>query len=116
MMSILSHHAVICLDSISDPEEKEKVVNELSSPDLNEFPREIIDLSPDEILTMWGNILWVVDNQGKAWVIMSSTAFNGYSDENRKELESHYKIIHSDVSTIEKIGGGSARCMVAEVF
>lgn len=116
MMSILSHHAVICLDSISDPEEKEKVVNELSSPDLNEFPRKIIDLSPDEILTMWGNILWVVDNQGKAWVIMSSTAFNGYSDENRKELESHYKIIHSDVSTIEKIGGGSARCMVAEVF
>ena len=116
MMSILSHHAVICLDSISDPEEKEKVVNELSSPYLNEFPRKIIDLSPDEILTMWGNILWVVDNQGKAWVIMSSTAFNGYSDENRKELESHYKIIHSDVSTIEKIGGGSARCMVAEVF
>ena len=47
---------------------------------------------------------------------MSTTAYNGFSDENRKDLEQTYKVIHSDVSTIEKIGGGSARCMVAEVF
>lgn len=49
-------------------------------------------------------------------VIMPSTAYYGFDSSNRDELEVNYKIIHSDVSTIERIGGGSARCMVAEVF
>lgn len=49
-------------------------------------------------------------------VIMASTAYYGFSPENRDEIESNYKIIHSDVKTIEEVGGGSARCMVAEVF
>lgn len=44
------------------------------------------------------------------------TAYNGFKPENRQEIENNYKIIHSDVGTIEKIGGGSARCMVAEIF
>ena len=116
MMSILSDHAAICLEAIQDPEERERVIQELSSPELNDYPKRIIDISLDEVYQMWGNILCVVNNKAEPWVIMSSTAFNGFSEEHLHELESHYRIIHSDVSTIEKIGGGSARCMVAEVF
>lgn len=116
MMSILSDHAAICLESIRDVEERERVVKELTSPELNRFPREIIDLSLEEVFQMGGNILWVVNRENEPCVIMSSTAYNGFTDENRKTLEGTYKIIHSDVSTIEKVGGGSARCMVAEVF
>ena len=47
---------------------------------------------------------------------MSNRAYNGLSNENKQTLEKSYKIIKSDISTIENIGGGSARCMVAEIF
>ena len=47
---------------------------------------------------------------------MSTTAYKGFTDENRKELEDNYRLVHSDLTTIETLGGGSARCMIAEVF
>ena len=49
-------------------------------------------------------------------VVMSTRALNGLTDEHRKMLESSYRIVASDIGTIESIGGGSARCMVAELF
>lgn len=52
MMSVLSDHAAICLESIQDPEERERIVHELSSPELNDYPKKIIDLSLDEIFNM----------------------------------------------------------------
>ena len=116
MFSILSSHAVVCLESIQDLEEREKLIRELSSPELNRFPRRIVDITLEEVGNMCGNILCVLDNAEEPCIIMPSTAYYGFSVENRDELEANYKIIHSDVSTIEKIGGGSARCMVAEVF
>lgn len=62
MMAILSDHAVICLESICDLEERQRVVDELSSPELNSFPRTIIDISMKEVYEMCGNILCVVNN------------------------------------------------------
>jgi hypothetical protein len=47
---------------------------------------------------------------------MSEKAYNGFTETHRNELESNYKIIKADVETIENVGGGSARCMVAEIF
>ena len=48
---------------------------------------------------------------------MSTRAFNGYSEEQKLEINRHFsKIVHSDIPTIEKFGGGSARCMIAELF
>jgi len=116
MLSILSDHAVICLESIQDEEERDKVIEELTSSELNDFPRKIIDISLEEVGNMCGNIICVIDKAEQPCVIMPSTAYYGYTSSNRDELETHYKIVHADVSTIEKIGGGSARCMVAEVF
>jgi len=65
---------------------------------------------------MCGNVIGLVNSEGKPCVVMSSTAYNGYTKEHFDELKSHYKMIHSDCSKIENIGGGSARCMIAEIF
>ena len=116
MLSLLSEHAVICLESIQDENERQKVIEELTSRDLNEYPRKIVDISLEEVEKMWGNILWVLNKAEEPCVVMPSTAYYGFAPHNRDELEIHYKIVHSDVSTIENIGGGSARWMIAEVF
>ena len=116
MLAILSDHAVVCLESIKNEEEREKVRQELTNPDLNIHPKKLIDISLAEVDQMWGNVICVLNKSGEPCIIMSSTAFNGFTKEHKEELESHYKLIHSDVSLIEKIGGGSARWMVAEVF
>lgn len=116
MMSLLSDHAVIALDSIVDEDERDNVVEELTSSELNNFPRKIIDISMSEVEHMCGNIICVLDKEEQPCVIMPSTAYYGFTSDHRDELEKHYKIIHSDVKTIEDIGGGSARCMVAELF
>lgn len=109
MLAILSDHAVVCLESIKNEEEREKVKQELTSPDLNAHPKKIIDISLAEVDQMCGNVICVLNKSGEPCVIMSSTAFNGFTPEHKEELEAHYKLIHADVSLIEKIGGGSAR-------
>ena len=116
MLAILSDHAVVCLESIKNEDEREKVKQELTSSELNVHPRKLIDISLAEVDKMWGNVICVLNKSDEPCVIMSSTAFNGFTQEHKEELESHYKLIHADVSLIEKIGGGSARWMVAEVF
>ncbi len=65
---------------------------------------------------MCGNMIMLKNNKGEHCVIMSDRAKNGLSKKNLKTLKKHYTIIASDLSTIEHIGGGSARCMIAELF
>lgn len=75
-----------------------------------------MDISLDEVKGMWGNIICVKNDKDEFCLIMSQQAYDSYTDEHRKELEDHYKIIKADIKTIETTGGGSARCMVAEIF
>ena len=66
---------------------------------------------------MCGNMVQVKDGKtGELCVLMSQKARDGLSEDNRKELESTYRIVSSDISMIETIGGGSARCMTIELF
>ena len=116
MMSIVGDHWIVSLDSLVDEDEKNKVIEELTSTETNEFPKKIIDISREELEHMCGNVIGLVNSEGKPCVVMSSTAYNGYTKEHFDELKSHYKMIHSDCSKIENIGGGSARCMIAEIF
>ena len=110
MMAILEFHVIVNLNSIIDPSMRAYVKKCLS------FGREIIDISHKEMGEMCGNMIQVKDDKDQLCLIMSTRALKGLSSSHKKILEAHYKILATDISTIEHIGGGSARCMVAEIF
>lgn len=84
--------------------------------DLNAKPKKIIDITLKEVNEFCGNVLQVLNDKNEECVIMSTRAYNGFSPENWSTLEKHYRLVHSDLSTIEHIGGGSARCLIAELY
>jgi len=110
LMAIGSKFAVICLDSITNSAEKEKVINSLKSTE-----KEIIDISFDQMNHFAGNMLEVKNNNGDTLVVMSQAAFKSLSVEQKALLEKYGKLVYADINTIETNGGGSARCMMAEV-
>ncbi len=110
-MSIGKEYAVICLDSITDVREREEVQERLASLD-----KEIIALTRDQIYNYCGNTLQLQSTDNTPKIVMSKTAFNGFNPDQIKSLKKFGEIIELDIPTIETIGGGSARCMLAEVF
>lgn len=110
-MSIGREYAVICLESIKNIAEREIV-----SAALYDLKKEIIELSIEQVYEYCGNTLQVQDTKGNPKIIMSVTAKNGFSSNQLKSLEKYGEIITLDIPTIETVGGGSARCMLAEVF
>ena len=91
-------------------------MQEIQGKQRNRKPRKIIDIKYDEMLNMAGNMIMVQNVRGEDCVIMSKRARNGLTPDNLNTLQKAYRIVSSDLSTIETIGGGSARCMVAELF
>lgn len=63
-----------------------------------------------------GNMLQVLGSENKRYMVMSSAAFHSLTKEQITKIENHCSILHSSLHTIETCGGGSARCMMAEVF
>lgn len=111
MMSIGDRFAVICLDCIHDPTEKEQVKSSL------EASFDIIEISMDQMENFFcGNILQVNSAGGTPLIVMSKTAFEGFLPDQITRLETYGKILPMDLSIIESVGGGSARCMMAEIF
>jgi len=110
VMGIGSDFAVVCLESIADATERE-----LISKSLQENGKEIIDISFDQMNRFAGNILEVKNDKGEILIVMSQTAFNTFTSEQKTAMEKYGKLVHADIHTIEYIGGGSARCMMAEV-
>lgn len=111
MMSISSKFAVICLDSIKDPNEK-KMVSDL----LAQTGHSVIDISYDQLLHFAGNMLSLKNEEGKDILILSTTAFESLEKSQLEELEKNAELCPVDVATIEMIGGGGARCMITEIF
>lgn len=111
MMCLGERFAVICLESIDDKNERKNVVRHL-----NDDGKEIIAITENQMHQFAGNMLQVLGASDKRYVIMSSTAFESLTPDQIKSLEKHGEILHSDLKTIETCGGGSARCMMAEVF
>ena len=78
---------------------------------------DVIEIKKEQLLNFCGNCLEIPDKDGNLLLAMSTAAFNAYTDLQKKKIEKHFKkIVHTDISTIEKYGGGSARCMLAELF
>lgn len=110
MMSVLEKHVVICSEVIKDLKEREKVLN------LIKENREVIDITYNELLNFGCNILMVKNEENENILILSKTAYDNFSEKNRKILEDNYKLCVNAIDTIEFIGGGSARCMVGEIY
>jgi len=110
MMCVADKYVVICLDSITDKTERENIVTTIKSTG-----KEIIDISLDQMNHFAGNMLQVENNKGEKLLVMSSQAFESLSKEQISILSGYNKIVYSPLTTIETNGGGSARCMMAEV-
>lgn len=105
-------YAGICLDAIV-PEDRARVEERLRDGG----KRELVEISMDQLRSFCGNSLQLIDADGKPVLAMSSAAHAAYNDAQKETLLKYVdRIIHSDLATIEKYGGGSARCMLLEMF
>ncbi len=111
MMCIAEKFAIICLDAIDDKKEKKNVLKQLKSDN-----KEVINITEFQVNQFAGNMLQVKGSDDKRFLIMSSAAYNSLTKEQLQKIEKHNEIIYSSLTTIETCGGGSARCMMAEVF
>ena len=109
MMCVADKVVVICLDTIDEIEERTHLIEVLE-----ETNKEIIEISEDQKQHFAGNMLQVMGDQ--PYLVMSDSAFNSLTQEQISQIEKHCPIIHSSLDTIEACGGGSARCMMAEIF
>lgn len=111
MMYVGEGFAAVCLECIDDQEERASVKKSLESTG-----KEVVEISERQVASFAGNGLQVCNNQGDLLIIMSESAYNSLDQNQRKALEKNGEIIHSPLNTIEYYGGGSARCMMAEIF
>lgn len=111
LMCVGDTFAVICLDTIDDKKEKKSVIDHLQ-----EDGKEIIAISEEQMHQFAGNMLQVVGKDNKTYLVMSQAARKSLTEAQIDTIEKHTNILSSDLETIETLGGGSARCMMAEVF
>ncbi|UMB61886.1 arginine deiminase-related protein [Lutibacter sp. A80] len=111
MMALAESFAIICLDSIDDKKERKNVLKHLKADG-----KEVIAITEDQVNNFAGNMLQVLGNNDTKFMIMSSSAYNCLTKVQIDKIEKYCKIVHSSLNTIEMCGGGSARCMMAEVF
>ena len=111
MMALAENFVVICTDSIDDKKERKNVLDHLKKDG-----KEVIIITEQQMHHFAGNMLQVLGGDDKKYMVMSSAAYNSLQSEQIAQIENHCAILHSSLQTIETCGGGSARCMMAEVF
>ena len=111
MMAMAENFVIICLDSIDDKNERKNVVRHLKKDG-----KEIIEITEEQMHHFAGNMLQVIGANEQRLMVMSSQAYHSLSAAQIKNIEKYCEIVHSTLDTIETCGGGSARCMMAEVF
>lgn len=111
VLTIGESFAVLCADCIDDESEREKVIRSLTR---NE--KEVILISEEQLANFAGNMLQVQTNDDDRILVMSQTAYDSLTNEQISQLKKHTDLLVVNIPTIEKLGGGSARCMLAEVF
>ena len=111
MMCVADKFVVISLDAIKNENERKKVIDTII-----ESRKEIIKITQQQINSFAGNMLQVINTDKEKLLIMSTQAFNSLTQKQINTLQKYNRIVHSSLNTIEKAGGGSARCMMAEIF
>lgn len=111
MMCLGETFAVICADCIDDKSERKQVLQSLK-----EDGKEIILITEEQVNNFAGNMLQLKGTDDKSYLVMSKSAHESLTAEQIEKLEKHATILSSSLDTIEACGGGSARCMMAEIF
>ena len=111
MMHVGTGYAVVCMDSINDPSKREQLLQTLQQTD-----KEIVEISYEQMHHFAGNMLEVSNRSGEQLLVMSATARAVLTPSQSSRLEKFVRIISPDIHAIETAGGGSARCMLAEIF
>ena len=111
MMCLAETFAVICLASIDDKKERKNVLKQLK-----EDGKKVIEISEEQVNNFAGNMLQVRGANDELFLVMSKAAHDSLNQSQLAQIGNHCKIISSSLDTIEACGGGSARCMMAEVF
>ena len=111
MMCVTMSYVVICLDAIGDKKQRENV-----SEFIKKSEKELINISENQVEKFAGNMLELLNDKGESVLVMSKSAENSLSENQKNTITNYSKIISSDINTIELCGGGSARCMMAEIF
>jgi len=111
MMAIAKTFAIICSESIDDKKERKNVISHLK-----EDGKEVIAITEKQVSNFAGNMLQVVGENDEHFLVMSKSALGSLTNQQVEKIEKHCKIVSSSLDTIEAFGGGSARCMMAEVF
>lgn len=110
MMCVADKYVVICLDSITNHLEQNEAVKTIEASG-----KQVIPITWEQMNHFAGNMLQVHNADGEKILVMSSQAYEALTDAQRQQLESYNRLLHSSLQTIETNGGGSARCMMAEV-
>ena len=111
IMSIGENRVIICLDCIDNQKEKEMLIEEFK-----ESGKKIIEISLEQVKQFLGNTLELEGSNKKRFIVMSETAYKSLTDEQKNDILKDTEIVYSNVETIEYYGGGSARCMIGEIF
>jgi hypothetical protein len=111
MMALGETFVVVCLDSVPDADERAHLVQQFENTN-----KEVIDISLPQMMQFAGNMLQVASQDGQSYLVMSEQAYESLTTEQVDAIKRHTKPLHSPLYTIERYGGGSARCMMAEVF
>ncbi|MDR1197795.1 MAG: amidinotransferase [Prevotellaceae bacterium] len=111
MMSVADKYAIICTKAVANGNELKNIMENLLSAN-----REIIEISIEQMQHFAGNMLQISNSNGETLLAMSAQAYASLSVEQIKKIERYNDILYSDIKTIETSGGGSLRCMLAEIF
>ena len=111
IMHIGESYAVVCLSSIRDEKERKKVVASLTNT-----KHHIIDITMQQVHNYAGNMLQVQSENENLYTILSQSAFDSLTENQKTQLSQHTTLLPVNISTIETVGGGSVRCMMAEIF
>jgi hypothetical protein len=109
VMSVGNEWAVVCAEAIDSLDRPEVLAT------IAETGHETIDISLDQMEAFCGNVLELENDRRERLIVMSDRAFHAFTDEQRAILGNRAQLVHADLSTIETYGGGSARCMLAEL-
>ena len=111
MMSLGASFAVVCFECIPDAQQRERLHDALRAH------HEIIEITRQQVEEhIVGNILQVTSRRGKSFIVMSERSHDGFTATQRSRLAQHGTLLPVALPTIERVGGGSARCMIAEIF
>jgi hypothetical protein len=110
VMSVGERIAVVCGEAIASTTDRSEILASLA-----ESGHEVIEITIDQMENFCGNVLELENRHDDHILVMSDRAYAAFQKDERKRIEKHAEIVHTDLNVIERHGGGSARCMLAEL-